>query len=125
MSKVKLVIAEGYGSEARPYRGGDEVINLNLEVPYTHSITGIIRTEFDPDKDRSVQVSDDLIPVVPLFCFNHLVGKLLTLTDATFSDPEQRKAFKDVLRQIAYDWHHGMVDNLVSPWRKDKGISVQ
>ncbi len=29
----------------------------------------------------------------------HLKGRLLTLVDAAFSDPEQRKAFKDLLSQ--------------------------
>jgi len=31
--------------------------------------------------------------------FKYFTGKILTLADATFSDPEQRKAFKDLLRQ--------------------------
>lgn len=36
----------------------------------------------------------------------HLEGKLLTFADATFSDPEQRKAFKDVLRGILLDCYY-------------------
>jgi len=32
-----------------------------------------------------------------------LQGQLLTLVDATFSDKEQRKAFKDVLSKTFWD----------------------
>ena len=31
---------------------------------------------------------------------NHSLGRILTLVDATFSDLEQRKAFKDMCRSI-------------------------
>lgn len=31
---------------------------------------------------------------------SRLVGKVLTLADSSFSDPQQRKAFKDIVRQI-------------------------
>lgn len=34
---------------------------------------------------------------------NHLAGKVLTQCDATFSDPVQRKAVKDVIRQFFAD----------------------
>lgn len=34
---------------------------------------------------------------------NHLVGRILTQCDATFSDPVQRKAVKDVIRQFFAD----------------------
>ena len=32
-----------------------------------------------------------------------IIGKLLTVADATFSDPIQRKAFKDVIEEKLYD----------------------
>ena len=35
----------------------------------------------------------------------NLVGKLLTYVDATFTDVEQRKAHKDIVNQIVYDWY--------------------
>lgn len=34
---------------------------------------------------------------------NHLAGKILTQCDATFADPIQRKAFKDIVRQLVAD----------------------
>lgn len=33
----------------------------------------------------------------------NLIGKILTVADATFSDPIQRKAFKDVVEEKLYD----------------------
>lgn len=36
--------------------------------------------------------------------FDNLVGRLLTLCDATFTDPVQRKAFKDMVRQHVKEW---------------------
>lgn len=33
---------------------------------------------------------------------NNLSGKVLTLADASFTDPVQRKAFKDLIRQMAF-----------------------
>ena len=36
-----------------------------------------------------------------------VLGRVLTLADATFNDPQQRKAFKDVVKEIfySYDYH--------------------
>lgn len=34
----------------------------------------------------------------------NLKGRLLTLIDATFTDPQQRKAFKDVSWQLLQTW---------------------
>lgn len=50
---------------------------------------------------------------------NRLKGRILTLVDATFTDPDQRKAFKDIINMnfaqtqdqfgtLAYDAERGM-----------------
>lgn len=41
------------------------------------------------------------------------LGKILTLIDATTSDPEQRKALKDTIKSIFYDTEHGHLDDLL------------
>ena len=41
---------------------------------------------------------------------NQLTGKLLTLVDASFADPEQRKAFKDIVKQTVGEFFY------VSEW---------
>lgn len=126
MSKVKLVIAEGYGTDVRPHiTGSEKVIDLNMEVPETHSIMGIIRTDFDQDIDGSTKTNDDLIPIVHYSQINKLVGKFLTLVDATFHDPTQRKAFKDLISGIPWDWWTSQQEAMTSPWRKDNGITIQ
>lgn len=35
--------------------------------------------------------------------FGCLMGKLLTFVDASFDDPQRRKAFKDMVRSIVHD----------------------
>ena len=62
-------------------------------------------------------MSKNLPPVLPedngdSYCFyqvltpdvSELEGKLLTHIDATFSDVQQRKAQKDIIRQMVWDW---------------------
>lgn len=121
MSKVKLIVVEGRGTSYSPQIGGtDRVIDLKLELPEKENIIGIIRTDFEPEKDGSVRASDDLCPVIPYERVNDLVGKILTLVDATFSDKEQRKAMKDLFTQIPWSWYNGHSDALTETWRKDK-----
>lgn len=42
-----------------------------------------------------------------------LEGRILTVIDATFSDPQQRKAMKDVLRKTIWDWDVEILDEVV------------
>lgn len=120
MSKVKLITQEGYGSNSRPYQGDAKVIDLNIEVPDTYDIIGLIRTEFDAETDGGVRVSDELTPAIRHERINYLVGKLLTMIDATFTDAEQRKAMKDLFMKICWDWYEGELAGMTEPWRLDK-----
>jgi hypothetical protein len=126
MSKVKLIVCEGYGNQGLPRVDGTaKVIDLKLEVPDTHDIMGVIRTEFDEEADGSRRDSDAVDPVIRYERINDLVGKLLTITDAAARDSEQRKALKDLVTQSCWGWYSGQQAELTTPWRKDKGISVQ
>ena len=42
---------------------------------------------------------------------SNLVGKLLTYTDATFTDTEQRKAHKRILKDTIYTWYYDIFDD--------------
>ena len=42
----------------------------------------------------------------------NLEGQWLTLVDATFSDPQQRKAMKDIVRKMIWDWDIEILDEL-------------
>lgn len=35
---------------------------------------------------------------------DNLVGRILTIVDASFADKEQREAFKSIMRSTIYDW---------------------
>lgn len=50
--------------------------------------------------------------------FDNLVGRLLTLADATFTDPAQRKAFKDLIRQHVKEW----VQDIMLEAARDAGV---
>lgn len=41
-----------------------------------------------------------------------LEGKMLTLVEASISDPEQRKSLKDIVRQTIWNWaiEHNIID---------------
>lgn len=120
MSQVKLIVQEGFGSENRPYLDRGKVIELDLRVPETHSIIGVIRTDFDKEKDGSKRASDDIVPVIAFERVNNLVGRILTLVDLAFSDPEQRKAAKDLFKQVPWDWYMGHTEHATEAWRLDK-----
>lgn len=118
MSRVKLIV--------KNYRSLDSgsVVDTELKVPDTQQILGVIRTEFDSDSDGTTRASDDIVPLIPYERINDLVGKLLTMIDASVVDAEQRKAMKDIYRQIAWDWYDNQQQLLDYPWRKDKGLDA-
>lgn len=56
---------------------------------------------------------------------NFLVGKLLTVTDATFADKEQREAQKSIIKKEVNDWRDYVYELLSHRPRKgtpDEGI---
>lgn len=108
MPKVKLRVVEGFGTNASPYIGGtSRDVEVDLELKDNENIRGVIISDFTPEEDGSVRVSPDELPVIPYEFINHLVGKVLTVSDAAFSDVEQRKAFKDLLTQAIWQWYQG------------------
>lgn len=122
MSRVKLVVCEGYGGEQRPYKTETaKVLDLGVRVPDTHDILAVIRSDFDTDADGCRRTNDAVDPVIRYERINNLVGKIFTLLDSMLSDPKQRKAAKDLFMQMAWDWYHGQTDGTVNDaWRKDK-----
>lgn len=117
MSKVKLIICEGYGSQGRPRIDGTEkVIDLKLAVPDTHDIMGVVRFDFDEEPDGSKRVSDAIDPVVRYERINDLVGKTLTILDSASAN----QATKDLVKQACWNWYTGQSDQLTESWRLDK-----
>ena len=120
MSKVKLIV-DSHGS----LPGMGRVIDTDLKLDEKEKVTGVIRTDFDTDEYGSTRVSDDINPVVPYEYINNLIGKLLTLIDASTVDKEQRQAQKDLFRQIVWNWYQYYGDNLTPPWSKDKEANTK
>jgi hypothetical protein len=56
--------------------------------------------------------------------FDNLVGRLLTLCDATFTDPQQRKAFKDLVRHAIKEWVASIINGAAEDAGRPGGVSV-
>lgn len=120
MSKVSLVVCEGYGNQGAPRLSGTEkIIDLKMRVPETQDIMGVIREDFDPESSGDKRMSAAIDPVIRYERINNLVGKLLTLVDAAFIDIEQRKAMKDLVTQNCWDWYTSQQQEVVSVWQKN------
>ena len=121
MSQVKLIVHEGYGGKYSAYTGEGAVIDLGIRVPDTHDILAVVRSDFDVEQDGSKRSNDAIDPVVRYEKINNLVGRLVTLVDSMFSDPEQRKAAKDLFTQTTWNWYQAQVNDFaLQTWRDDK-----
>lgn len=56
------------------------------------------------DQQVAYGLERNRVRVVRRWQLDSLVGKLLTYIDATYNDPEQRKAHKDIVKQSCYNW---------------------
>lgn len=108
MTKVKLRVVEGYGTNQNPYIGGTgREVETDVILKDNEHVRAITLYDFPIEENGSQRASDDVIPVIPYEFINHLVGKVLTVADASFSDPEQRKAVKDLFTQAVWQWYEG------------------
>lgn len=77
---------------------------FTLSIPYSRGRTICVRTQ-DAPVFSPLNGSQPLFALLGYNDIQSLEGRLLTLADATFTDPQQRKAFKDILRRtIWFDW---------------------
>lgn len=63
---------------------------------------------FIPSDDLQKWLKNDLTAHV-----GNLEGQWLTLIDATFSDPQQRKAMKDIVRKMIWKWDIEILDQML------------
>lgn len=56
------------------------------------------------DRDVNYGLERNRLRVLRRQQVDSLVGKLLTYIEATYSDPQQRKAHKDIVKQLVYNW---------------------
>lgn len=60
---------------------------------------------FGSDPSSPAMIENGAYPIIKADEFRQLEGRLLTLCDATFSDPLQREAFKDLLKTQTREWY--------------------
>lgn len=68
----------------------------NIENPYVRDLP------YDSLPGIKVGRDDEL---------SRLVGKLLTYVDATYTDLEQRKAHKQIVKNTIYEWYYDTYDD--------------
>ncbi|MCO4274305.1 hypothetical protein NG701_07660 [Pseudarthrobacter sp. HLT3-5] len=56
---------------------------------------------------------------------NRLVGQLKTYIDATYTDPQQRKAHKDIVEQVIWGWRSGMQERAESDISAFTGTTIE
>lgn len=62
-------------------------------------------SSFGSDPHAPEMIGNGSYPIIAAEEFRQLEGRLLTLCDATFSDPLQREAFKDLLKTQTREWY--------------------
>lgn len=57
---------------------------------------------------------------------SNLVGQLLTLADASYSDKQQREGVKSLIKQIVWtwgkDWHHAATEEQIQAMEADSEL---
>lgn len=86
------------------YVDGNDVRHL-AEVELKDAMTPIgIQRYTDFDIARGFE-ANGTYPVLLDKSFNEIYGNLLTLCDATFTDKDQREAFKDMVKGMLSKWY--------------------
>lgn len=106
MPKVMLLIQDGYGTAPNPMTG-QKLVKTDVQLGPNQHVRQVVVHDFEPDEDGSVRVGEDRLPAIPHEYINHLVGKVLTVTDASTPDPIQRRAIKDLVSQAIWNWYQG------------------
>jgi hypothetical protein len=108
MQKVKLIFHRSYVEHPTIKDGFARDVEVELPAGFTTVHLAGARV-FDNGLEPKPRIGGDSNALV----LNHqdvhsLVGKLLTYIDATFTDQEQRKAQKDIIREKVYTWHQDL-----------------
>lgn len=106
MSKsVQLVFARNY----RSFISSADTESVIVEVPdYFKEGFHLIAASVSQPQGSEGPSTDPRMGDIPALMVTYddgrtLEGKLLTYIDATFTDPEQRKAHKDIIRQTLHE----------------------
>lgn len=101
--KVAVYIGNRYGAASpREMDNRNEWHETELTLKGSEVIKGIAFGKPDSPTVGPTEIGT----VIFYENINNLVGKLLTLSDAVFSDLDQRKAHKELVTQTLWDWFH-------------------
>lgn len=116
-SKVWIILSDDQGTTKSVRKELAYEYNVETSSPTDYSFPiGIVFDHGDGSgihRSDSPYVSIAADPIVGAVQTGNLVGRLLTLVDATFTDLEQRKAFKDMVSQTVYRWNSDNEDRVV------------
>lgn len=108
MRKVKLVFEKSF-LEVPTFK---DTFSKDIEVEEPEGFDGFrligARIYESKDTQHTFPGGDVNAPILEYRDVDYLVGKLLTYVDATFTDQEQRKAHKDIVRQMVSDWRNSL-----------------
>lgn len=110
--KLDLVLEKSYVE--RPTFGDCFLKSIEIELPGGIDQAHLIAARsYQPDSASAVIGGDINGYVIKHTDIDHIVGKLLTHIDATFADQDQRKAQKDVVKNIVYPWSQELFNNAI------------
>lgn len=101
--QVKLIFAKSFVENPTSADCFPEVITIELptQIKQAHLIAARC---YQPEADSSTIGGDANATIWDYNDESRLVGKLLTYIDATYADPEQRKAHKDIVKELVYNY---------------------
>lgn len=115
MSRVQLIVASYNSLEA------GRMVSTDVKIENHEYVRGVDIYDFEPEGDTK-RVSSQLDPVLRIEDINRLVGQLLTFIDASISEPIQRQAMKDEIKQKVWNWDEALQSPITRAWRKNKGL---
>lgn len=114
MQKVKLVFEKNFVELPTINDTFSTELELNLPHGFNNGVHLIGARIYEAESaPTEMPRGDGNTIVVGYNDFRRLQGQLLTYIDATFSDPEQRKAHKDILKSNLYAWEKELGDRAV------------
>lgn len=75
---------------------------IEVKLPESMESAHLVSAVCYGTKDTNAPINDCIAVIAEWEDDNRLVGRLLTYVDATFTDIEQRKAHKDIVKDIVY-----------------------
>lgn len=105
MRKAKLVFCKSFLEY--PTHKDTASVDVEFEIPkrfdgdQIHLIAARI---FNVESKTTMPAADFNALIIDYKDIDRIMGKLLTYVEATYSDGEQRKAHKDIVRGLVRDW---------------------